>query len=150
MNHPLTIEFGSRALEITTEAKVSVAYDANRMPGIPHPPYIQCKAVWDTGAMSSVITPTLARKLGFFSLGLVKMHHANGDSMVNTYMINLLLPNKMEVSTLYVMEGDMTDNDILIGMDVITLCDFAITNKDGKTVFSFDIPSTRITDYTIE
>ena len=56
----------------------------------------------------------------------------------------------MEVSTLYVMEGDMTDNDILIGMDVITLCDFAITNKDGKTVFSFDIPSTRITDYTIE
>ena len=96
------------------------------MPGIAHPPYIQCKAVWDTGAMSSVITPTLARKLGLFSLGLVKMHHANGDSMVNTYMINLLLPNKMEVSTLYVMEGDMTDNDILIGMDVITLCDFAI------------------------
>ena len=26
MNHPLTIEFGSRALEITSEAKVSVAY----------------------------------------------------------------------------------------------------------------------------
>ena len=44
----------------------------------------------------------------------------------------------------------MTDNDILIGMDVITMCDFAITNKGGKTVFSFDIPSTRITDYTTE
>jgi len=148
MNHPLTIDFGSRALEIATDAKVSMAYDANRMPNIPHPPQIPCKAVWDTGAMSSVITPALAQKLGLFSLGLVKMHHANGDSMVNTYMINLLLPNKMEVSTLYVMEGDMTDTDILIGMDIITMCDFAITNKDGKTVFSFDIPSTRITDYT--
>lgn len=148
MNHPLTIEFGSRALEIATDAKVSMAYDANRMPGIQHPPYIPCKAVWDTGAMSSVITPALAQKLGLFSLGLVKIHHANGDSMVNTYMINLLLPNKMEVSTLYVMEGDMTDTDILIGMDIITMCDFAITNKDGKTVFSFDIPSSSITDYT--
>ena len=42
----------------------------------------------------------------------------------------------------------MTDTDMLIGMDIITLCDFAITNKDGKTTFSFDIPSSRVTDYT--
>lgn len=87
-------------------------------------------------------------KLGLKSLGLVKMQHANGTSLVNTYMINLLLPNKMEVHSLYVMEGAMTDCDILIGMDIITLCDFAITNKNGKTNFSFDIPSSRITDYT--
>ena len=150
MSFPLTIEFGTRALEIATEAKVSQACDANRMPGVAHPPYEPCKAVWDTGAMSSVITPVLAQKIGLKSLGLVKMQHANGVSMVNTYMINLLLPNKMEVQTLYVMEGAMTDIDILIGMDIITLCDFAITNKEGKTVFSFDIPSSRKTDYSAD
>lgn len=147
MSHPLTIEFGVRALEIATEVKVSTAYDAARMPGVSHPAYEPCTAVWDTGAMTSVITPALAAKLGLHSLGIVKMQHANGESLVNTYMINLLLPNKMEVSTLLVMEGAMTDADVLIGMDIITLCDFAITNKGGKTTFSFDIPSTRKTDY---
>lgn len=150
MSTPLTIEFGARALEIATSAKVSKAYNAARLPGVSHPPYEQIKAVWDTGAMSSVITPALAQKLGLKSLGLVKMQHANGVSMVNTYMINLLLPNKIEIHTLYVMEGAMTDTDLLIGMDIITMCDFAITNRDGKTVFSFDIPSSRITDYTIK
>lgn len=148
MSNAITVEYGGRCLVIETEAKVSMAYDANRMVGAPHPPYEACRAVWDTGAMSTVITPTLARKLELQSLGLVQMQHANGVSLVNTYMINLLLPNRIEIKTIYVMEGSMTDTDILIGMDIITLCDFAITNKDGKTVFSFDVPSTRRTDYT--
>ena len=78
------------------------------------------------------------------------MQHANGEAIVNTYIINLLLPNKMEVKTLPVLEGAMTDVDVLIGMDVITLCDFAITNKNGHTLFSFDIPSCHETDYSKE
>lgn len=53
MSHPLTLRFAGRVLEIATEAKISKAYDATRMPGIPHPPYEPCKAVWDTGAMST-------------------------------------------------------------------------------------------------
>lgn len=150
MSCPLTMQFGGRVLEIATDVKISKAYDATRMTNIPHPPYEPCKAVWDTGAMSTVITPTMAAKLGLKSLGLVKMQHANGVSLVNTYMINLLLPNKMEVHSLYIMEGAMTDTDMLIGMDIITLCDFAITNKDGNTTFSFDVPSSRVTDYTKE
>lgn len=88
MSCPLTLQFSGRVLVITTEVKVSKAYNALRMPGIPHPPYEPCKAVWDTGAMSTVITPTMANKLGLKSLGLVKMQHANGVSLVNTYMIN--------------------------------------------------------------
>ena len=31
--------------------------------------------------------------------------------------------------------------DILIGMDIITMGDFVITNADGKTLFSFVIPT---------
>ena len=37
---------------------------------------------------------------------------------------------------------------MLIGMDVINAGDFAITNKDGKTVFSFRIPSMERIDFT--
>ena len=148
MNHPLTIEFGKRALEISTNVKVSNFYDQSRQPSLPHPAYESCRAIWDTGAMSTTISPELAQKLGLVSFGKVKMQHANGDAIVNTYIINLLLPNNMEISTLPVMEGAMTDVDLLIGMDVITLCDFAITNKEGKTIFSFDIPSCHETDYS--
>ena len=148
MNHPLTIDYGKRALEISTNVMVSNLYDESRQPNLPHPEYESCRAIWDTGAMSTTISPILAQKLGLVSFGKVKMQHANGEAIVNTYVINLLLPNKMEISTLPVMEGAMSDVDILIGMDVITLCDFAITNKDGKTIFSFDIPSCHETDYT--
>ncbi len=38
--------------------------------------------------------------------------------------------------------------DVLIGMDVIGLGDFSITNKDGKTTFSFREPSMEEIDYT--
>lgn len=78
------------------------------------------------------------------------MQHANGEALVNTYLINLLLPNKIEIHTLTVVEGAIPDVDALIGMDIISLCDFAITNKDGKTLFSFDIPSCREVDFTKE
>ena len=148
MNHPLTIDYGERALEISTSVKVSNYYDELRQPNVEHPAFVECRAIWDTGAMSTTISPDLAHRLSLATFGQVEIRHANGNAIVDTHVINLLLPNKMEIKTLPVMEGAMTDVDLLIGMDVITLCDFAITNKNGKTVFSFDIPSCHETDYT--
>ena len=37
--------------------------------------------------------------------------------------------------------------DILIGMDIISKGDFAISNYDGKTQFSFRLPSQQDVDY---
>ena len=37
--------------------------------------------------------------------------------------------------------SDIEDYDMLIGMDIITLTDFCITNKDKKTKFAFRTPS---------
>ena len=39
------------------------------------------------------------------------------------------------------MSGDMGDYDVIIGMDIITLGDFVITNKDNQTWFAFRYPS---------
>lgn len=36
---------------------------------------------------------------------------------------------------------------MLIGMDIINLGDFALTHKNGGTVFSFQIPSTHEYDF---
>jgi len=46
-----------------------------------------------------------------------------------------------------VNDGKLTDTDMLIGMDVISLCDFAITNPGKQTKFSFQVPSTLDIDF---
>jgi hypothetical protein len=38
--------------------------------------------------------------------------------------------------------------NVIIGMDIITLGDFAISNKDEKTVLSFRIPSVDTIDFS--
>ena len=63
-------------------------------------------------------------------------------------MINLLLPNRIEVKMLTVNYGKMKDVDMLINMDIITMCDFALTSQGSDTVFSFQIPSTCTIDFS--
>ncbi len=39
---------------------------------------------------------------------------------------------------------------VLIGMDIIGLGDFAISNHGGKTVFTFRAPSSKVIDFITE
>jgi len=49
---------------------------------------------------------------------------------------------------LRVTEGSIFgDSDVLIGMDIISLGDFAVTNFQEKTVFTFRIPSVERIDF---
>lgn len=58
------------------------------------------------------------------------------------------MPNYVEVPYLMVIRGQITgDGDVLIGMDIISNGDFAVTNKDNKTVFTFRIPSIVYIDF---
>jgi len=74
-------------------------------------------------------------------IGKARTYNCTGNILVDMYKVNLLLPNNIEVENLTVLADELPDTDFLIGMDVINLCDFAITHKDGKTKFSFQIPS---------
>ena len=53
-------------------------------------------------------------------------------------------------SFLQVTEGDITGTDVLIGMDIISQGDFAITASQGETKFTFQIPSTHDIDFVKE
>lgn len=145
-----TVALPRETRAITSICKLSDSYSFDLDKELPHPTYKECCALWDTGAVMSVISPKLVQDLNLSPTGYAQMFHANGTSLVNTYFVNLLLPNKLEVQTLQVMEGNMSDTDMLIGMDVIGLCDFAITHPNGTTMFSFDVPSQHQTDYTKE
>jgi len=46
-----------------------------------------------------------------------------------------------------VTEGKLSGADALIGMDIIGRGDFAISNFEGKTAFTYRTPSVAKTDY---
>jgi uncharacterized protein YchJ len=64
-------------------------------------------------------------------------------------LINIILRNNVGIPYLRVTEGIIHGSyDVLIGMDIINKGDFAVTNKDGKTAFSFRTPSVECIDFT--
>ena len=137
---PYTQTYSKPALCISTVCKISEPYDAS-LDSEEHPPYRELNAIWDTGAMRSTISTQIANELKLIPLGQTRVCHADGESICNYYVVNLLLPNKIEIKMLMVNDGKLTDTDMLIGMDVISLCDFTITNPGAETKFSFQIPS---------
>jgi len=143
-----TTTYTKPATCITTTCKVSLPYDQTYDNG-EHPEYVECEAIWDTGAMRSTISVALAEQLALSPLGQTVVYHADGESICNYHLINLLLPNKVEIAMLTVNSGQMKDADLLIGMDVITMCDFALTSPKGDTKFSFQIPSREDIDFNI-
>ena len=124
---------------------VCSAYDPTS--GTPHPKIQQYKGLWDTGASGTVITKKIVDELGLKPIGKAKAFHANGESIVDVYMVNIFLPNQVAFPMLRVTEGKLSGTDILIGMDIITQGDFAVSNFGGKTMFSFRIPSLSQIDF---
>lgn len=131
---------------IKSECAVSIAYDPNLDKG-EHPPVAKYLALWDTGATGSVITKKVIEELKLEPTGITKAFHAQGDGIVNTYLVNILLPNSVGFISLAVTEGVLNEMDVLIGMDIISSGDFAITNFEGNTTFTFQVPSTKKIDF---
>lgn len=143
---PYTQTYPKPALCISTVCKISEPYDP-ALDSEAHPVFHELNAIWDTGAMRSTISTQIAQQLNLMPLGQTRVCHADGESICNYYLVNLLLPNKIEIKMLMVNDGKLTDTDMLIGMDVISMCDFAITDSGAETKFSFQIPSSLDIDF---
>ena len=107
------------------------------------------QAIWDTGATGSVIAKSVAKNLNLIPTGISQVSTANGIALQNTYTINIKFPNGLEIVGVVVTEVDGLSGgcDGLIGMDIITLGDFSITNYNGVTCMSFRVPSQHEIDY---
>ncbi|MHC6204130.1 retropepsin-like aspartic protease [Breznakiellaceae bacterium SP9] len=102
---------------------------------------IEACAMWDTGANGSCISRGLAQKLNLKSIEIRKVEGIHGIKKSNVYITDSMLPNKLTVANVRVTEYlDNDDFDIIIGMDIITLGDFSLSNDKGKSVFSFRLP----------
>lgn len=109
------------------------------------------RGLWDTGASKSSIDKRIVDEMGLIPVGKGTICTANGIVPVNTYFIDLTLPNSVTVSNVLVTCADLgNDIDLLIGMDIIRHGDFAITNTENSTTFSFRMPSIEEIDYVEE
>ena len=104
-------------------------------------------ALWDTGASCTVISNKVAKLLGLATFSQTTINHANGQSIANIHNISLTLPNKTMFPFVRVIETNLSGFDLLIGMDIINKGDLSISNMNGKTTFSFRMPSYQETDF---
>lgn len=111
--------------------------------------FIQFNAIWDTGATSTCITSNVVKTLGLKPFGkrdVVGIGKKQEDA--NMYFVNAILRNNLIVTSLEVVEVEnISGADVLIGMNLITIGDFTITNYNNKTVFSFQTPSQGVIDF---
>ena len=80
---------------------------------------------------------------------MIKVHTPSGVGLMNKYMVNLILNNEVRISNVTVMDSEIGNQgiDVLIGMDIITMGDFAVSNYEGRTQFSFRLPSQEHIEY---
>jgi hypothetical protein len=132
---------------------VTEAYDPQS--GLPQPIGMPFVGIWDTGASGTVINSKIIKGLNLKPSGKTWVSAVGSGGKVNqyltdTYSINVILPNKVTIMGVVAAEGEIGGGDTLIGMDIITVGDFAVTNFQGKTTLNFRTPSVQEIDFVKE
>lgn len=105
-------------------------------------------AIWDTGATNSVVTQKVVQECDLKPIAVTKVNTARGENLSNVYLAGIWLPNKVSFPQIRVTEGIIGGGiNVLIGMDIICRGDFAVTNEDRKTNFTFRTPSLECLDF---
>lgn len=110
------------------------------------------EALWDTGASGSCISQDVVEKMGLKPTGMTHVLTPSGKDTRYTYLVDVVLPNNVRIPDLHVIESEIGAQGIgfLVGMDIISAGDFAVSNFNGRTCFTFRIPSEKRTDYVQE
>lgn len=141
-----TAKYHKVVRELKSETQISQAFDLSSAKD--HPPFKIFNAIWDTGATITVISRKVIEECQLEPIGMTEVHHCGGTSLREIYLINIVLRNNVIIPQISVIEGTLGSNiDVLIGMDIICLGDFAISNKNNETTFSFRIPSVECIDF---
>jgi len=112
---------------------------------------VKTHGIWDTGATDSVITKSTAESLRLMPIKQSVVRGVHGEKEVNVYYVNITLNNKNISINAQVTECDELSADcsvgMLIGMNIITMGDFAITNHQNQTTMTFRVPSLQKIDF---
>jgi len=149
--HAFTIKSPGKLREIITDIGISLPF-IDKKNQTQSDRIFRTKALWDTGATNCVVTKQTAKELNLKPIAVSRVSHADGISIANVYFVNVYLPNNLIIPNVRVTEcADSAGNfGVIIGMDVITLGDFSITNVNNSSTISFRIPSVQTIDYVHE
>ncbi|MCH7519720.1 MAG: aspartyl protease family protein [Candidatus Dadabacteria bacterium] len=147
-----TFRTPAKSLVLSNEIQISEPFDSSVKSNKPPKKTYNC--IWDTGATVTVITKQIVDDLGLQPSGKAIIHVVGPSNIeqeheTNTYLVNLHLPPRVIIAT-KVVEASVKGGDVLIGMDVITLGDFAVTNHNNKTTWSYRLPSCDEIDFVKE
>ena len=98
-------------------------------------------AMWDTGSTETLISKRIINQLQLKPVAKRDVESYLGHEIEDVYHVMVGIPTGDVVTDIYVTECRGDSYDAVIGMDIIGLGDFAFTNKDGKSCFSFRLPS---------
>jgi len=98
-------------------------------------------AMVDTGATISGITSRMIAKMGLKSIKEEDFTHAKGNSISPIYVFDVVFPKEKVFENIEAVEiSDDHNFDFLIGMNIISQGDMALTSVNGKAAFSFRTP----------
>ncbi len=125
---------------LITKARIRLAQSIATIYKIPFKD-LEVEAIWDTGATRTAISRSIVRKLNLIPIARTNVQAAGNSYISDVYKVDIFLPNRVIVNDVHVTEAkNIQDSEILIGMDIINIGDFSITNADEKTYFSFRFP----------
>lgn len=111
----------------------------------------EVNGIWDTGATGTVITQKVVDALGLSPISIENVYTASGPGQVPAFLVDVFLKHDLCVTGVKVTLGNLHDGaDCLIGMDIISLGDFSVTNFNGCTCMSFRLPSSHEVDFVSE
>lgn len=134
------VEYDGIAISLPTRLEVGLPlpqemHNENR--------FLSFTGIWDTGATHSVITDKVMKALNLSPVDMVPVSGVNSREIRPVCLVNIVLPNHiiLPARRVTVCNLNSTNYDLLIGMDIISLGDFSISNRDGLTHFTFAMPS---------
>jgi predicted aspartyl protease len=139
-----TCKYNVRSLTLTSDVQLCAAFAPPQEPTEKR----NYKALYDTGATHSAITPRVVAELQLPSIGAMNVGVGGGSLPTTGHLVNIVLPNSVmfgmvRVASMVLHQGI----DVIVGMDILGMGDFAVTHHQGKTTFSFGIPSREEIDF---
>lgn len=137
-----TRPYNKNTKQLITEA---VIYNGERY-------YQTTRAIWDTGATICTVSEQVATLLSLKPEYKTKLKTSSEVIEKPVYRIDITIPGGTKITGVKAALSDISNQglDLIIGMEIIGLGDFAVSNYDGKPQFTFRIPSQAHIDFTKE
>jgi hypothetical protein len=128
----ILLEYGQIVRSLRYQCKISTPE--------PNTETLTVLSAWDTGATRSMISKSLAAKLNVRTVGKLMMMSVNSPQKVDTCFVTVHLFDGSAITVLAGIQDEDERQDLLIGMDIISIGNFSIESIGNETSLLFKLP----------